>query len=175
MHLRLAALALALTAAPVLAEETSATPAPSPGKVGLGVTLGTDMEGSFRVPILIGGSLLLEPELGARNVATSFDGNVAHLLKIGIGLVWMAPVFEQVRASVGGRLEAFLETNSSHGSGSNGVRGAAVVGAEWLVTPRVSLGLEVQAGYFYTEEQSAFGPGTGFDTAGLVVARIFPW
>jgi hypothetical protein len=176
MQLRLAALALALTASPALAEGPSAAPpAPGPGRVGLGVVLGTGMEMGFRVPIRIGASLLLEPELGAKNATLDPRPIVAHAFKIGVGLAWTAPVLEQVRATLGGRLEFAMTTYTGSGSQEMSGRGAAVVGAEWIVTPRVSFGLEAQAGYTYTEDYSPTAAGPGFDTAGLLVARVFPW
>jgi len=172
------AVSLALAAAPALAEDAGAAPrasAPSPGKVGLGVVLGPDTGVSFRVPIRIGGSLLLEPELGARNVTVDPRPIVSHAFRVGVGLAWTAPVLEQVRASLGGRLEVAMVTTTGSGSQQLSGRGAAVVGAEWLVTPRVSLGLEAQAGYTFTEDYVPTQTGPGFDTAGLLVARVFPW
>jgi len=178
VRLPLVAISLVLAATPALAEEpgaASAAAVPSPGKVGLGVVLGSGMEVSFRVPIRIGASLLLEPELGAKNVTLDPRPIVAHAFKLGVGLAWTAPVLEQVRATLGGRLEFAMTTYTGSGSQQMSGRGAAVVGAEWTVTPRVSLGLEAQAGYTYTEDYSPTANGPGFDTAGLVVARIFPW
>jgi hypothetical protein len=176
MHLRLVALALALTATPALPDEVSAAAPPAnPGRVGLGLVLGSDMGVSFRVPIRIGASLLLEPEVGARNTTVDSRPIVAHAFEVGIGLGWTSPVLEQVRASLGGRLEVAMVTYTGSGSQQASVRGAAVVGADLVVTPRISLGLEAQAGYTYTEDYAPTATGPGLDTAGLVVARVFPW
>jgi hypothetical protein len=176
VHLRLVALSLALAAAaPALAEEAGAASSPSPAKVGLGLVLGPDMGVSFRVPIRISASLLLEPEVGARNVTVDPRPIVTHAFKVGVGLAWTAPVLEQVRASLGGRLEVAMTTTTGSGSQQLSGRAAAVVGADWYVTPRVSLGLEAQAGYTYTDDYAPTQTGPGFDTAGLVVARVFPW
>jgi hypothetical protein len=166
-----------------LAEEPAAGPpasATTPGRVGLGLAFGSDRDVSFLVPIQVSPALRIEPALGASNPTFNSPGGPveAHAFKAGLGVAWTAPVAGQVRASLGGRLEVAYVGYSGSGSQAWSVRGAAVAGAEWFVVPRVSLGLEAQAGYAYSngaEVGLGVVPGTGFDTAGLVVARIFPW
>lgn len=96
----------------------------------------------------------------------------------GVGLVRTAQVSDQVRPYLGGRVQVARVWYSGSGLSVGSARGAAVAGVEWLVTARVSLGVEAQVGYSYADgDGDGLGlvPATGFDTGGLLTLRLFAW
>jgi hypothetical protein len=186
---QLATILFLLAAPPALAEEAppSSAPAPttttgtaSPTRVGLGAGFGSGNTFVFYVPIQIGRSFRLEPELGLLNVSVNSFGQVreAHAARVGIGLAWTSQVWDQVRSYAGVRLQETAVSYSGSGASASGTRAAVMAGGEWLPVPRVSLGIEAQVGYAYaTDSQSGLGlvPGNGLDTGVLFLARIYIW
>lgn len=170
-------------AAPALAQDTTATPpagAASPGRVGLGVNLGPDFGATFSVPLQLGPSWRLEPELGARNapLETATGRIHGHGVMVGVGLARTAPVAHQLRPYLGGRIQFATVSYSGSGLSAGSLRGAAVAGVEWLITPRVSLGAEAQAAYTHADgDGDGLGlvPASGFQAGGVVTLRLYAW
>jgi hypothetical protein len=181
----LATILFLLAAPPTLAEEVppSSAPAPtttagtaSPTRVGLGAGFGSGNTVVFYVPIQIGRSFRLEPEVGLLNVRGQVSE--AHAARVGIGLAWTSQVLDQVRSYAGVRLQGTTVGYGGTGAAVWGTRAAVMAGGEWLPVPRVSLGIEAQVGYAYvTGAESGLGlvPGNGVDTAVLFLARIYIW
>lgn len=179
------ALLVALLAAvplPSLAQESPAPPAAAPyaGRVGLGLNLGPTLGVSFSVPVQVSSSWRLEPEVGARNatIDTTVGRIQGHGVMAGLSLARTAPVGDQLRPYLGGRLQVATVSYSGSGLSAGSVRGAAVAGIEWFIVTRASLSIEAQAGYTHSDgDGDGLGlvPAAGFDAGGIVTLRLYAW
>lgn len=154
---------------------------------------------SVYVPIQITPHLRIEPSLGLatysqdRAAAALGTGEVSgHAWNIGVGVLYYLAPAQPAGFYVGGRLGlVFSGRTTVNGANTVLTEGSetdfylrGVLGGEYYLAPRFSVGVEAQLGpTFYGNESLTVTPGpspatvsrnlTGWNTSGLVFARFF--
>lgn len=156
---------------------------------------------SVYVPIQINQHLRIEPSLGfatfsqdrAAAAASPVTNLVsAHAWNLGVGVLYYPAPAQPAGFYVGGRL-GLVFSGFSTVNGANTVLDEfsetdfylrAVLGGEYFVAPRFSVGVEAQLGptFFGDQKETVTPPpspatvsrsGTGWSTSGLIFARFF--
>jgi len=140
-------------------------------RIGLGVTLNPvavaeiDMEssflpiglGNFTVPIRLGNGVRVEPELGIYKLDAEFEGSgftgkfESSILRYGVGVHFLVGGTDEFRPYVGPRFGFIKQSNRQENTGSSAQEEkrtdnyiGLVLGGEYFLTSRFSLGAEVQ-------------------------------
>ncbi|MFC1610492.1 hypothetical protein ACFL6C_06015 [Myxococcota bacterium] len=181
-----ASLALAcLTPTAALAQEEAGT------RIGLGTSFGAEMTifnedllfiplsfNNIYVPILVGESLRLEPEIGFFRYGDTDDA--ANVLRIGTGVFYMTWI-ENMELYVGFRvgLSYLFESGDDNDSRTDIYFGPAG-GAEHFFADYFSLGVEIQLNYIRIGDLDRGFPGSRaqnnehlVSTRGMILARFY--
>jgi hypothetical protein len=175
-----------------LAVLASSVDAQSGSRIGLGVTLNPvavaeiDMEssflpiglGNFTVPIQLGSRVRVEPELGiykfnAEFEGSGFNGNFeSSILRYGAGVHFLVGGTDEFRPYVGPRFGFIKQSNRQENTGSatqeekrTDTYIGLVVGGEYFLTSRFSLGGEVQLNRVGMGDEEDSGTPSPSDTS----------
>jgi hypothetical protein len=144
---------------------------------------------SIYVPINIGPTFRLEPQIGAATLNQS-TGNAGvsietSVVSIGLGAFWLVPVGGQFDLQLGARvvrttytLKQKPPTGTPETTEGTDLRVIPAVGGELSLHPRFSLGAEVQLQLVSFGDRTLSGGGTipggsGVQTAGVLFARVY--
>lgn len=154
---------------PAAAPQAAAPPAnpaePAGDRVGLGAGIGSGGTAILLVPFDLGATRVELEGAYAKSGTSDLEVSASHL---GLGVLGLWAAAPAVRGSAGARVQ--WERASAGSVTSDAVRVAAALGAEWVPTPAVSLGVEGQAGYAFAAGGSAVG---AFDVSAQAVLRVF--
>jgi hypothetical protein len=174
MMLRKFSLAAVAVAALTAASTAHAAPAAAGGTnptVGFGVAITPNQNVAptveLLVPILLTPQFRLEPEIGF--ITRNTPGLDTSNFTIGSGLFYVLRATQSVDMYVGGRLKLNFADNGVI-SGTD-VFLLAALGGEYFFTPKFSLGLEGQLGYYTLSDAS--GNASGVYTNGIGILRVY--
>jgi hypothetical protein len=152
------------------APEAMALGGPGEVQVGLGVSLTSVGGAVFYVPIRLGRTFRIEPEIGFLSLGGS--SSAGRVLQLGVGLLATGQVEPQVGWYGGLRFQVRTFNAGSQGYDRTVERLALIAGAEWQPLSRVAFGVEAQIGYEFVDAGSpSTQPGLG--SAGLAFLRIY--
>jgi hypothetical protein len=180
---RLAAIALAVAVAfPAVAQERARA-----GRFGLGVGIsdGDLFDTLVFVPMNFN-NLRIEPFIGVDRADTDIGGETSDFT-LGVGAFFVQPIATPVQMYVGGRLGLNWESSKEAGPTPDKTERrdtilAAVLGGEYLVSPRFAVGAEAMLAYVAvgdTEFTPFGGPtveadgGSAVRTQGTIFARVY--
>ncbi len=145
---------------------------------------------SIYVPINIGPSFRLEPQIGIMTISQDVGGagltsTDTSLVSIGLGAFYLMEVATQLDVYVGGRVVRTTYTQTLKSAGApddktegNDIRVIPALGGEYSPHPRFSLGAEVQLqlvsyGSRSVSSGGSVPGGSGTQTAGVLFARVY--
>ena len=158
-----AAVAALALAAPALAQQQPARP-----RVGLGISMDTDLVGRFitnagsvyappavlYVPFYVTPNVRIEPEIGWIRTHDDQNDVTSSSFQLGVGAVFLKPVTASTNLYVGGRLSSVWDRNETRTGAFTVTKDtqrntdlALVLGGEYQPSPWFSVGAEGQLGF----------------------------
>jgi hypothetical protein len=145
---------------------------------------------SIYVPINLGPSFRLEPQLGVMTISQDVGGSGitstdTSVISIGLGAFYLAAVASQLDVYVGGRVVRTTYTQTLKSAGApddktsgDDIRVIPAIGGEWFPHPRFSFGAEVQLqlvsyGSRSVSSGGSIPGGSGTQTSGVLFARVY--